>query len=123
MTTHLRPRRPQSDAAGSPSDRHPTFSANADVTSGIVYARGVLDVLTRELLRGTVEVLVAVGRLDVRIDLRGVRRIDRAGASLLSEISHDLADRGGSLTIVNAGPMVGHLLPTAGLPAATTAGE
>lgn len=123
MTAHLTPRRPERHAAGPLPDWHSTFSANADLTSNTVYARGVLDLLTAELLRGTVDVLLGAGRLDVRIDLYGLRHVDRAGLLLLSEIRHDLEHREGSLALVNPSSTVRQLLVTAGLPVAETTNE
>jgi anti-anti-sigma factor len=93
-------------------DWHSTFSANADVTCNTVHARGVLDLLTVELLRGTVGVLISAGQVDVTIDLQELSHIDHSGVLLIGGISHDLAYRSGSLTLINANPSVQRALET-----------
>ena len=93
-------------------DWHSTFSANADVTCNTVHARGALDLFTVELLRGTVGVLISAGQVDVTIDLADLSLIDHAGVSLIAGISHDLACRSGSLTLINANSSVQRALET-----------
>ena len=93
-------------------DWHSTFSANAVVTCNTVHARGVLDLLTVELLRGTVGVLIGAGQVDVTIDLEELSHIDHAGVLLIAGISHDLAYRSGSHTLINANPSVQRALET-----------
>ena len=96
-------------------DWHSTFSANADITTNTVYVRGVLDLLTVELLRGTVEVLISAGRLDITIDLSDLCQVDHAGVLMLGGLWQDLGYRGGSLTLIKAKPSVGQALTTIGL--------
>jgi anti-sigma B factor antagonist len=102
-------------SSGSLPDWHSTFTANADTTTNTVYARGVLDLLTVELLRGKVEDMIRAGRVDITIDLTELSHIDHAGLLLLGGIWHDLAYRGGSLTLINAGSTVREALGTVDL--------
>jgi anti-anti-sigma factor len=96
-------------------DWHSTFSANADTTTNTVYVRGVLDLLTVELLRGTVEVLISAGRLDITVDLSDLCQLDHAGVLMLGGLCQDLSYRGGSLTLIKARPAVADALATIGL--------
>lgn len=96
MTVH------QSEPARDLPDWHSTFTANADTATSTVYARGALDLLTLELLRGTVEVLIRSGHVDVTLDLSELTSVDHAGLLLLGGLRHDLDYRGGRLRIVNA---------------------
>lgn len=85
---------------------HPTFTANADVTHSIAHARGQLDLLTVELLRGTIDVLLRAGRYNITLDLAELSSIDTAGVKLLLALQHSLATHSGELTIINARPPV-----------------
>jgi anti-anti-sigma factor len=85
---------------------HSTFSANADTRTSTVHARGSLDLLNVELLRGAVEVLITAGRLDITVDLAEINFVDQAGVLLLGGLRQDLDYRGGNLTLINARPAV-----------------
>jgi anti-anti-sigma regulatory factor len=108
--------RPAEPSAGLP-DWHSTFSANADIRTDTVYVRGVLDLLTVELLRGTVEVLISAGRLDITVDLSDLCQIDHAGVLMLGGLSEELSYRSGSLTLIKAKPAVAKALSPIGLEA------
>ena len=58
---------------------HSTFSANADVATSTVHARGELDLLTVDLLWGTIDVLLRGGHYHVTLGLAEVSGIDAAG--------------------------------------------
>jgi anti-anti-sigma factor len=106
--------RPVEPSASLP-DWHSTFSANADITTNTVYVRGVLDLLTVELLRGTVEVLISAGRLDITVDLSDLSQIDHAGALMFGGLQQRLSYRRGSLMLIKAKPAVAHVLAAIGL--------
>ena len=94
---------------------HSTFSANADTRTSTVHARGSLDLLNVELLRGAVEVLITSGRLDITVDLAEINFVDQAGVLLLGGLRQDLDYRGGSLILINARPAVNVTLRHANL--------
>lgn len=85
---------------------HSTFSANADVLASTVHARGELDLLTADLLRGTIDVLLRAGRRDIVLDVAELTSIDRAGVKLLAALQHTLSTHTGRLTIINASPRI-----------------
>ena len=102
--------------AGGLPNWHSTFSANADTRTSTVHARGSLDLINVELLRGAAEVLITAGRLDITVDLAEVSFVDQAGLLLLGGLRQDLEYRGGSLTLVNAPHAVNETLRRAHLP-------
>lgn len=85
---------------------HSTFSANAEVATSTVHARGKLDLLTVDLLWGTIDVLIRAGHYHVTLDLADVASIDAAGVKLLVALQHSLATHAGELTIINSQPAV-----------------
>jgi anti-anti-sigma factor len=89
-----------------PPEWHSTFAADADTTTATVHARGALDLLTVEVLRGTVDVITTAGHSDVTIDLTELESIDQAGLVLLGTLRDDLERRGGSLELANANATV-----------------
>lgn len=99
-------------------DWHSTFSAHVEAGTDTVHARGSLDLLTLELLRGTVEILIHAGHLDVTVDLSGLTAIDHAGLLMLGGLREDLDYRGGSLTLSGAAGTVRSALAGAALPVA-----
>lgn len=80
-----------------------------------MHARGSLDLLNVELLRGAVEVLITSGRLDITVDLAEINFVDQAGVLLLGGLRQDLDYRGGSLILINARPAVNVTLRHANL--------
>ena len=89
---------------------HSTFSANADVARSTVHARGDLDVLTVDLLWGTIDVLLRSGHYEITVDLSGLASIDAAGVKLLVALQHSLRTHSGGLTVVGARPLVAEAL-------------
>ncbi len=81
-----------------------------------MHARGSLNLLNVELLRGTVEVLIASGRVEVTIDLSKINFVDQTGLLLLGSLRDDLEYRGGRLTLVNPQRSVNETLRRAQLP-------
>lgn len=118
MTEYETPHR-----SGALPNWHSTFSANADTRTGTVHARGSLDLLNVELLRGAVEVLIASGRVEVTIDLSNITFVDQTGLLLLGSLRDDLDYRGGRLTLVNPRPSVNDTLRRAHLPLAQRADD
>jgi len=89
-----------------PPKRHSGFSADADAATSTVRARGELDILTVDLLWGTIDVLVRAGHLQITLDLAEVTSIDSAGVKLLIALQHSLTTHAGELAIINACPAV-----------------
>ena len=111
MTEYDTPHRP-----GELPNWHSTFSANADTRTSTVHARGSLDLLNVELLRGAVDVLITSGRVDITIDLTDINFVDQTGVLLLGSLRQDLEYRGGRLTLINAQHSVNETLRRAQLP-------
>ena len=84
----------------------PTFSADADVATSTAHARGELNLLTVDLLRGTIDVLIRAGHDRVTLDLADVTGIDAAGVELLVALQQNLSAHAGDLTIINSRPPV-----------------
>lgn len=89
-----------------PPKRQSTFSADVDVVTSTVHARGELDLRTTDLLWGTIDVLLRAGRHRVTVDLAEVSSIDEAGVKLLIALQHSLGTHCGGLTIINAQPSI-----------------
>jgi anti-anti-sigma regulatory factor len=78
------------------------FSSSADMATGIVRARGVLDRETLNSLRGTIDLLVSEGRRTVTVDLAEVSCIDQAAVVLFAALQHGLYTHHGELRLTNA---------------------
>ena len=89
-----------------PPKRRSRFSADADAATSTVRARGELDLLTIDLLWGTIDVLVRAGHHQITLDLAEVTSIDSAGVKLLIALQHSLSTHAGELAIINAGPTI-----------------
>ncbi len=85
---------------------HSTFAANADVATSTAHAGGELDLLTVDLLWGTIDVLLRAGHYHVTLDLAELSSVDTAGVTLLVALQHSLSTHCGELTIINARPSV-----------------
>ncbi len=85
---------------------HSTFSANAEVATSTVHACGDLDLLTVDLLCGTIDVLTRSGHFEITLDVAELAHIDAAGVELLAALQHSLSTHAGGLSIINAtGPV------------------
>lgn len=78
------------------------FSASADLTTGIVRARGVLDRESLNSLRGTIDLLVSEGHRTVTVDLAEVSCVDQAAVVLFAALQHGLYTHDGELRLTNA---------------------
>jgi anti-anti-sigma regulatory factor len=78
------------------------FSSSADMATGIVRARGVLDRETLNSLRGTIDLLVSEGHRTVTVDLAEVSCIDQAAVVLFAALQHGLYTHDGELRLTNA---------------------
>jgi anti-anti-sigma factor len=78
------------------------FSARADMATGIVRARGVLDRETLNLLRGAIDLLVSGGHRTVTVDLAEVSYVDQAAVVLFAALQHGLYTHDGELRLTNA---------------------
>ena len=78
------------------------FSARADMTTGVVQARGVLDRDTLNSLRGAIDLLVSGGHRTVTVDLAGVSCVDHAAVVLFAALQHGLYTHDGELRLINA---------------------
>jgi anti-anti-sigma regulatory factor len=78
------------------------FSASADMATGIVRARGVLDRETLNSLRAEIDVLVSGGHRTVTVDLAEVSCVDQAAVVLFAALQHGLYTHDGELRLTNA---------------------
>jgi anti-anti-sigma regulatory factor len=78
------------------------FSASADMATGIVRARCVLDRETLNSLRAEIDVLVSGGHRTVTVDLAEVSCVDQAAVVLFAALQHGLYTHDGELRLTNA---------------------
>ena len=78
------------------------FRAGADMTTGVVQARGVLDRETLHLLSGAIDRLVSSGHRTVTVNLAEVSCVDQAAVVLFAALQHGLYTHDGELRLTNA---------------------
>src|SRR5215475_1838987 len=83
-------------------DTQSRFSARADMATGVVKARGVLDRDTLNALRGAIDLLVSGGHRTVTVDLAEVSCVDHAAVVLFAALQHGLYTHDGELRLTNA---------------------
>ena len=83
-------------------DTRSRFSARADMTTGVVQARGVLDRGTLHLLSGAIDLLVSGGYRTVTVNLAEVSCVDQAAVVLFAALQHGLYTHDGELRLSNA---------------------
>lgn len=83
-------------------DTQSRFSAYADMTTGVVQARGVLDRETLHVLTGAIDLLVSGGHRTVTVNLADVSCVDRAAVVLFAALQHGLYTHDGELRLTNA---------------------
>ena len=83
-------------------DTRSRFSARADMTTGVVQARGILDRETLHVLTGAIDLLVSGGRRTVTVNLAEVSYVDRAAVVLFAALQHGLYTHDGELRLTNA---------------------
>ena len=83
-------------------DTQSRFSAYADMTTGVVHARGVLDRETLHVLTGAIDLLVSGGHRTVTVDLAEVSCVDQAAVVLFAALQHGLYTHDGELRLTNA---------------------
>ncbi len=111
MTQHARPTRPRPPSPRPKATGHPSagndepggatgyFATAVDSRTGCIRASGQLTPAGADLLVGTVESLVRLGRTDVTVDLAAVTGVDAEGARRIDELCLLMSDRGGSVTV------------------------
>lgn len=83
-------------------DTRSRFSARADMATGVVEARGVLDRETLHLLSGAIDLLVSRGHRTVTVNLAEVSCVDQAAVVLFVALQHGLYTHDGELRLTNA---------------------
>jgi len=83
-------------------DTQSRFNASADMTTGVVQARGVLDRETLHVLTGAIDLLVSGGHRTVTVDLAEVSCVDQAAVVLFAALQHGLYTHDGELRLTNA---------------------
>ena len=80
----------------------PIFDVVTEPTTGRIELVGEFDLSCVERFRDACAVIVAFGRVEVVVDLAGLRFVDAAGIGAICELRNTLAARRTSLRIVNA---------------------
>ena len=83
-------------------DTQSRFNARADMVTGVIKARGVLDRDTLNSLRGAIDLLVSGGHRTVTVDLAEVSGVDRAAVVFFAALQHGLYTHDGELRLTKA---------------------
>ena len=83
-------------------DTQSRFTARADMATGIIKARGVLERDTLNSLSGAIDLLVSGGHRTVTVDLAEVSYLDQAAVVLFAALQHGLYTHDGELRLTNA---------------------
>jgi len=98
-TTSLDGRRAVAGQDRETHPRAPSFTAGLDRHRGVVRARGHLDELAADLLRGTIIALQREGHRRVTVQLEPLATADDAARELLDRVAGELAAQGVSLVV------------------------
>ena len=82
-----------------PSPQAPSFTASLDQRQGVIRARGHLDVLSADLLCGSIVALQHRGHRQVTVHLRPLATADVAARELLDRLVGTLAAQGVRLVV------------------------
>ena len=85
--------------AADPSPQAPTFTASLDQRSGVIRARGHLDVLAADLLCGSIVALQRRGHCQVTVRLQPLATADDEARELLARLADTLAADGVRLVV------------------------
>ena len=82
-----------------PSPQAPSFTASLDQRHGVVRARGHLDALAADLLRGSIVALQRQGHRQVTVRLESRATADDDARELLAQLADTLAAEGVRLVV------------------------
>jgi anti-anti-sigma regulatory factor len=82
-----------------PSPQPPSFTASLDQRHGVVRARGHLDVLAADLLRGSIVALQRRGHRQITVRLEPLATADDAAREVLARLAGTLAAEGVRLVV------------------------